>query len=173
MALENILLRSSAPRGASARQVAPQLSRRWIIAFVFGLVHGFGFSFGLQHTLQFAGSHLLASLLSFNVGVELGQLLVLALLVPGLDLLFRFVVAERMGMIILSALVAHTAWHWMTDRFDVLRQFPWPAITAAGMASGIRWLMVIVVAVAIVWLVSMVTQRFLQPRAGEDLTPTP
>ncbi|HKF69361.1 MAG TPA: HupE/UreJ family protein, partial [Vicinamibacterales bacterium] len=57
------------------------------------------------------------SLLSFNVGVELGQLVVLALLVPALDLLFRYVVAERMGTIILSALVAHTGWHWMTDRF--------------------------------------------------------
>ena len=36
----------------------------------------------LEHTLQFAGSHLLTSLLAFNVGVELGQLLVLVLLVP-------------------------------------------------------------------------------------------
>ena len=42
MALENIVGRDS-PR------------RRWIITFLFGLVHGFGFSFGLQHTLQFAG----------------------------------------------------------------------------------------------------------------------
>ena len=87
-----------------------------MIAFGFGLVHGFGFSFALRETLQFAGSHLLTSLLSFNVGVELGQLLVLVLLVPALDLLFRYVVAERMGTIILSALVAHTAWHWMIER---------------------------------------------------------
>src|SRR4029453_17220261 len=100
--------------------------RRWLITFLFGLVHGFGFSFGLQHTLQFAGSHLLTSLLSFNIGVELGQLL------------FRSVVAERMGTIILSAIVAHTAWHWMTDRYAVLQQFPWPEITAADAASGIR-----------------------------------
>src|SRR5712691_3364567 len=91
--------------------------RRWIITFLFGLVHGFGFSFGLQHTMQFAGSHLLTSLLSFNFGVELGQLLVLVLMVPALDMLFRFVVAERMGTIILSAIVGHTAWHWMTDRY--------------------------------------------------------
>ena len=47
-----------------------------MIAFGFGLVHGFGFSFALRETLQFAGTHMLASLLSFNVGVELGQLLV-------------------------------------------------------------------------------------------------
>jgi hypothetical protein len=157
MALENIFLSASAPRDAMTGYIAPQLNRRWIIAFLFGLVHGFGFSFGLQHTLQFAGSHLLTSLLSFNLGVEIGQLLVLALLVPCLDLLFRLVVAERMGTIVLSTLVAHTAWHWMTDRFDVLRQFPWPAITAAGMAAGIRWLMAIVALAAATWLVSRLT----------------
>jgi hypothetical protein len=64
-----------------------------------------------------------SSLLAFNVGVELGQLLVLVLLVPLLGLLFRYVVAERMGTIILSAIVAHTAWHWMLERWDVLRKF--------------------------------------------------
>src|SRR5947207_8134283 len=107
MALENIV-------GATSVQ------RRWIIAFGFGLVHGFGFSFALRQTLQFAGSHLLASLLSFNVGVELGQLLVLAVLVPALEILFRFVVTERMGTIILSALIAHTGWHWMLERWERL-----------------------------------------------------
>jgi len=82
-----------------------------MIAFGFGLVHGFGFSFALRETLQFAGSHLLVSLLAFNVGVELGQLLVLALFILALGFLFRFVVAERIGIIVLSALVAHTGWH--------------------------------------------------------------
>src|SRR3954463_12860636 len=109
MALENIV-------GAST-------GRRWMVAFGFGLVHGFGFSFALRETLQFAGSHLLASLLAFNVGVELGQLLVLMALVPALDLLFRYVVAERIGTIILSTLVAHTGWHWMTERWERLRQY--------------------------------------------------
>ncbi len=132
---------------------------RWIITFFFGLVHGFGFSFGLQHTLQFAGSHLVMSLLAFNVGIELGQLLVLALLVPLLNFLFRYVVAERMGTIILSAIVAHTAWHWMIERFDVLRQFPWPSFTAAGVASGLRWCMVIVALAAMAWLLSVSIRR--------------
>ena len=86
-------------------------------------LHGFGFSFALHETLQFAGSHLVTSLLAFNVGVELGQMLVLALLVPALMLLFRYVLAERMGTIILSAFVAHTGWHWMLERWDVLRKF--------------------------------------------------
>jgi hypothetical protein len=142
MALENIA-------GAGS------LQRRWMIAFGFGLVHGFGFSFALRQTLQFAGSHLLTSLLSFNVGVELGQLLVLVALIPALHALFRFVVAERMGTIILSALVAHTGWHWMMDRWDVLRQFrfAWPAFDAVLLATALRWLMAGVFLAGLVWAV--------------------
>ena len=142
MALENIV------GGATVQ-------RRWMITFGFGLVHGFGFSFALRQTMQFAGSHLLASLLSFNIGVELGQLLVLALMIPALELLFRYVVAERMGTIILSAIVAHTAWHWMIDRYQVLRQYQirWPALEAAPLAKALRLLMLIVIAAGLVWLV--------------------
>ena len=137
------------------------VERRWIMAFGFGLVHGFGFSFALRQTLQFAGSHLLTSLLSFNIGVELGQLLVLAMMIPLLDLLFRFVVAERMGTIILSALVAHTGWHWMLDRWDRLRQFrfEWPELTATLLAGVVRWLMAAVVVGGLIWLVSTLLAR--------------
>jgi Na+-transporting NADH:ubiquinone oxidoreductase subunit NqrE len=130
-------------------------------------VHGFGFSYGLQHTLQFAGSHLLTSLLSFNIGIELGQLLVLALCVPLLNILFRHVVAERMGTIILSVIVGHTAWHWMIERFDVLRQFPWPPVTLAGVASGLGWLIAIVAIAAVAWLLYLVMQRPAKPAASQ------
>ena len=157
MALENI--------------VVAQPAHRWIVTFLFGLVHGFGFSFGLEHTLQFAGSHLVTSLLSFNLGVEIGQLLVLAVLVPALHFLFRFVVAERVGVIILSALVAHTGWHWMIDRADTLRQFPWPAITAVGLAAAMRWLMVAVAAAGVAWLVSLLVQRAADRRAHAAAQP--
>jgi len=37
-------------------------------------VHGFGFSFALRETLQFAGDYLLTALFGFNLGVEIGQL---------------------------------------------------------------------------------------------------
>ena len=129
------------------------VQRRWMITFGFGLVHGFGFSFALRQTMQFAGSHLLASLLSFNIGVELGQLLVLVLLIPLLHLFFRFAVAERMGTIILSALVAHTGWHWMLDRGDRLLQFRfvWPVLTAAMLASLMHWLMAILILGGLAW----------------------
>jgi hypothetical protein len=155
MALENIVIDS---RGTG-------VGRRWMIAFAFGLVHGFGFSFALRETLQFAGSHLLTSLLSFNIGVEIGQLLVLTVLVPALTLLFRHVVAERMGTIILSALVAHTAWHWMEDRLDRLRQFTWPALDAATLASAVRASMVLVAIAGAAWLIS----RVRHPRSDQSV----
>jgi hypothetical protein len=135
--------------------VSPQLRRRWMITFGFGLVYGFAFSFAFRQAAQFAGSHLLTSLLSFNVGVELGQLLVLLLLIPALDLLFRFVVAERTGTVILSALAAHTSWHWMVERAAVLRQyqFQWPVLEVALLASAMRWAMWLVIAGGLYWLV--------------------
>jgi len=151
MALENIV-------GKSTVQL------RWIIAFGFGLVHGFGFSFALRETLQFAGSHLLTSLLAFNVGVELGQLLVLVLLIPALEALFRFAVAERMGTIILSALVAHTGWHWMMERGGRLSQFQfqWPSLTTALLASALWWMMLVVGAVGLIWTTSAVLRHYKQ-----------
>jgi hypothetical protein len=148
MALENI--------------VGSKVRLRWLIAFAFGLVHGFGFSFALRETLQFAGSHLLVSLLAFNVGVELGQLLVLVLLIPLLEVLFRFVVAQRIGTIILSALVAHTGWHWMIERAERLSQFRWPALDAAMLAAAIPWLMILLILAGLIWLAFEALRR----RAG-------
>ena len=99
--------------------------RRWALALAFGLIHGFGFSFALRESMQFAGRHVLPSLLAFNLGIEAGQLLVLTILAPATWLLFRYVAARRPGTIILSALATHAAWHWMLDRWELLRKF-WP-----------------------------------------------
>ncbi len=136
--------------------VGARLGRRWILAFAFGLVHGFGFSFVLRESLQFAGAHVISSLLAFNVGVEIGQVLVLAVSVPALGWLFRRVVAERPGAILLSALVAHTAWHWMTARFDVLRayRFQWPSLDPATLALGLRWLALALLCAGAAWALS-------------------
>src|SRR5215813_531780 len=139
---------------------------RWIYAFAFGLIHGFGFSFALREQLQFAGDHLVTSLLGFNVGVEIGQLAVLIVLVPALNLLFRYVVPERIGVIILSALVAHTGWHWMLDRYEVLAKFPFPTLDAAFFASLMRGLLAVLVLTALVWLASGFVRRFMQGKDG-------
>jgi hypothetical protein len=125
MALENIL--------------GVDLRHRWLIALLFGLVHGFGFAYGLKESLQFAGRHLLVSLFSFNVGIEIGQILVLMLMLPVLALLLRRVLVGRVGMIILSAIVAHVAWHWMIERGDVLWKVEWPQLDGAGLTVLARW----------------------------------
>jgi hypothetical protein len=142
MALENI--------------VSPGLRRRWILTFAFGLIHGFGFSFALRETLQLAGSHVLTSLVAFNVGVEIGQIVVLAALLPALALLFRIGFPERIGTIILSALVAHTGWHWFTERGQQLMryQFQVPAFDATFFLMVVRWLIVLTIAAAAAWLIS-------------------
>jgi hypothetical protein len=172
MTFENIVgaaagrLREDADGTANAEAANRDLNRRWAVAFGFGLIHGFGFSFALRESLQFAGSHLLTSLLAFNVGVELGQLLVLLLLVPALSLLFRYAVAEKIGTILLSALVAHTGWHWATERGAQLLQFPMPTVNTALLLTSVRMLMVMVAAAALAWLVfGVLLKSFSSPRS--------
>ena len=145
------------------------LERRWIVTFGFGLVHGFGFTFALRESLQFAGSHLLTSLLAFNLGVELGQLLVLLVLVPVLAWLLGRVVNERMGTVILSTLVAHTSWHWLVERWAVLMRFgwQWPDFDATFAVALLRWAMLAMLAVLAAWIVRPV---FAPPSAARSKT---
>jgi hypothetical protein len=150
--------------------VGPRLQRRWVIAFGFGLVHGFGFAFALRQSLQFAGSHLMTSLLSFNVGVELGQIFVLALSIPLLNVIFKYVAAERVATILLSALVAHTAWHWMIERIATLRRFPfqWPSVDVALLVSALRALMLVLVVGGAGWLLFSLFGRWLRQATEES-----
>src|SRR5215467_8979526 len=113
MALENVL--------------GPNLRRRWLITGMFGPVHGFGFADVLTEQLQFAGSYLLVSLFSFNIGIELGQMLVLLLMLPALALCRR-VVPDRMLVITLSAIAACIASRWIWERYQVLRRQQWPSL---------------------------------------------
>jgi hypothetical protein len=66
----------------------PAITRRWLVSFAFGLVHGFGFSSALRE-LGLGRQGLVLSLFGFNIGVEIGQALVIAALLPLLVLLRR------------------------------------------------------------------------------------
>ena len=68
VALENVLLRG-----------VP--SQRWLVSFLFGLVHGFGFASAIE-PLHLPRGRLALALLGFNLGVETGQAIVVALLLP-------------------------------------------------------------------------------------------
>ena len=150
MALANIF-------GASAH-------RRWMTAFVFGLVHGFGFAFALRESLQFAGSHVVSALLAFNVGIELGQVAALMVMLPLVALLLR-VVPERAGVIVLSALAAHTAWHWMLERGEVWWKYPLPRPDAADLAELFGWA---VAALVTGMVLASLRNRFMCPVAARD-----
>lgn len=163
MAIENVL--------------GPKVQHRWMLAFGFGLVHGFGFSFALAESLQFAGSHLAVSLFTFNLGVEIGQILVLAIAVPLVSLLFKRVVAEKVGVIILSAFVAHTAWHWMVERASSLPEYSYtmPAMDIAFVASALRAAIVLLIASGAVWAMRELVRRYRvlgdAPASGVEQSP--
>jgi hypothetical protein len=151
------------------------LQRRRMFAFACGLVIGFRFSFALTQTLQFSGSHRLGSVLAFNLGAEACQLIALVLLALALDVLFRRVVAERMGTIIVSGLVIQTAWRSMLDRMERLRlyQFEWPTLTAASEANVLRELMVILILACLVWLLFGALESWLKRNPGDDTVQAP
>jgi hypothetical protein len=141
---------------------------RWMTAFGFGLVHGFGFSFVLRNTLQFAGGHLLASLVSFNIGVELGQIFALLLAIPVLDFLFTRVVNERTGTIVLSFAVSVTGAVWLVDRIGRLWEVRVQAthFSAGSTADLLRWLIWIVAIAGALWIADGIRQRRRSTQKG-------
>lgn len=87
------------------------LSRRWpaLVAFLFGLVHGLGFA-GALREIGLPAQHLSVALLTFNVGVEIGQLLVVSLAF-GLYRAFarwpKFVMARTPALYVIGTIAAY------------------------------------------------------------------
>lgn len=88
--------------------------KEWIVAFGFGLFHGFGFASVLGEK-GLGGDYLIYSLLGFNVGVELGQLIIILLAFPVLYLL-RKTTFYRYFIFFGSALLILIAIHWTIER---------------------------------------------------------
>jgi hypothetical protein len=86
--VEAVIALSIAVVAAENLFLTPVVARRWLVSFSFGLVHGFGFSSVLRE-LGLPTHGVVVSLLGFNAGVELGQMLVVALAVPALALVRR------------------------------------------------------------------------------------
>ncbi len=145
--------------------IGVNLRRRWMVAFGFGVVHGFGFAFALRDALQFAGGHPVAALLSFNTGLELGQLIILTITVPAFGLLFTQVVSERAGIVVVSVLAGHAAWHWMADRFATLQLMDWPALDLVLAAAVVRWLLILTIAGGGLWFLAGLLRK--KPHAPE------
>ena len=89
---------------------------RWVLTALFGLIHGMGFAGALAET-GLPKRNLLGSLLTFNLGVEMGQLMVLCLLLPLLIWLRRFPWYRKM-MMSTSCLIFVLAFYWLIQRLQ-------------------------------------------------------
>ena len=143
----------------------PSPEPRWRLAFLFGLLHGFGFAFMLTDGLQFAGGHEVLALLAFNGGVELGQILVLLLAVPLLRALRERFPGRALDWVLI-ALVGHTALHWCLERGATVAAYDLtlPAFGALLSAGGLRWLALGLAAALVYALLASLAQRLAQAR---------
>lgn len=93
-------------------------AKEWIIAFVFGLFHGFGFASVLGEK-GLSGDFMVLSLLGFNVGVEIGQVLIICLAFPVLFLLRPYKIYPKI-LFFGSILLIFISLYWGIERgFDV------------------------------------------------------
>ena len=99
----------------SAERVKAAIAHRWRLTFGFGLVHGFGFA-GALRALDLPRALLAPSLLTFNLGVELGQLMIVALAWPLLHWLRGVRPMWPVGTRWASAAVAGLGVYWLLER---------------------------------------------------------
>jgi hypothetical protein len=101
---------------ASLNNVWPVVcGRRWVLAFAFGLIHGFGFASVLAD-LGLPQDSLLLALVAFNVGVELGQLAIVAAFLPVAYALRDTRLYRRAVLVFGSLMVATVAAAWLAER---------------------------------------------------------
>ena len=101
---------------AALNNLFPVVQRgRWMVAFGFGLVHGFGFASVLAD-LGLPRESLLLALVGFNLGVETGQLAIVALFLPLAYALRHTWMYRRMIFVGGSAAIALVAGIWMVER---------------------------------------------------------
>jgi hypothetical protein len=89
--------------------------KRWRITLPFGLVHGFGFA-GALREISLTPAQIPVALVSFNLGVEIGQLAVLAVVLPLVLAARKRRWLERRGTRVLSAAVAAAGAVWFVAR---------------------------------------------------------
>jgi len=99
-----------------------KVNYRWIITFIFGLVHGFGFASVLQELIV-GKSNLIVSVVSFNLGVEIGQLMIFLVMLPVLYLL-KTKIAFRKLTVGVSLAIFVLGFTWLIERGFDLKLLP-------------------------------------------------
>lgn len=93
----------------------PRHRLSWIIAYTFGLIHGFGFA-GVLAELEIASNLRLLNLFAFNLGIELGQIALIVLALPLLQLFGSRTQFTRFVVPTASAVVTGVALFWVMER---------------------------------------------------------
>lgn len=149
---------------AAVHNIRPVLvNKEWLIAFGFGLVHGFGFA-GLLADLGLTQSRRVVSLLGFNLGIELGQAAIIVLVFPALFLARRtraYLPAMYAGSLVLILI----ATVWAIER-------------AFGLDLGTEWVMDRasvwprqLILVAVIYVLAIYAYR--RDRTADNLIPLP
>jgi hydrogenase/urease accessory protein HupE len=103
--IENLLRKGAEPKG------------RWALTFGFGLIHGFGFASVLRELgIGTKGHSVAMPLFTFNLGVEVGQITIAAIVLPIVWQLRKNPKFVRIGVPVLSALVALAGLYWFLER---------------------------------------------------------
>ncbi|MCI0599863.1 MAG: HupE/UreJ family protein [Beijerinckiaceae bacterium] len=101
---------------AAMNNLYPAVTHRlWIVAFLFGLIHGFGFA-SVLNEFGLPPDRKLAALLAFNIGVEIGQLAIVAAVLPALFLARHTIAYSRIAMPAGSLIIAMIAIVWFVER---------------------------------------------------------
>ena len=109
---------------AAANNLVPMVQGRWLMAFFFGLIHGFGFASVLTE-LGLPTGALAVSLVGFNLGVELGQLAIVAVFLP-LAIVLRHTLLYQRGVLLGGSWAALlVALAWFVERAFNLSIFWW------------------------------------------------
>ena len=103
--------------GAAANLLPGLFPKRWIMAFVFGLVHGLGFASVLAD-LGLMGDGIVLPLLGFNIGVELGQIAIVLLFVPLAYLARDTALYKRVFVPVGSVAIMVLAGVWLVERLS-------------------------------------------------------
>ena len=100
-------------------QVSLAIARPWIVAFAFGLLHGFGFA-GALVELGLPQSDIPLALLAFNIGVELGQLAFIAVLLSAVYCGRQLVTIPRQAIVTSAYAIGIVAAFWCVQRLDAM-----------------------------------------------------
>lgn len=89
--------------------------RIWMVVFGFGLFHGFGFA-GALSVMGILGEHLGLSLFGFNLGVEIGQVVIVAILFPMLFLVRQLAVYRAVALPVAAVAMILISCAWVVER---------------------------------------------------------